>query len=67
MVMSKGNINVGNKVWWEDDGYILTGKVTSLPSFNTDWKAVVLTDCGKVRTSVWLESLHKGKCPFLKY
>lgn len=63
---AKKEIRIGNKVWWENDGYLLSGKVVALPSFTTDWKATVLTDCGKVTTSVWLEELHKGKCPFLR-
>lgn len=65
--MKSKEIRVGNRVWWVDDDYTLSGKVVSLPCFNNGWKAQVLTDCGKVTTSVWLEHLNKGKCPYLKY
>jgi hypothetical protein len=50
-------IEVGDKVWWEYDGYVLSGEVKALPSFATDWKVMVLTDCGKVNTFVWIEEL----------
>ena len=51
------NIKKGDKVWWEDDGYLLSGSVSYLLDGD---EAMVLTDCGKVETLVWVQSLNKA-------